>query len=228
MYKDFRQFKHEVTLSEGVYDPGIFKAFFMAGGPGSGKSYVAKKVTPGLGLKNVNSDNAFEIGLKKAGLSAKMPDSEAERRDPIRAVAKRVTGNAMDLYMKGRLGLVIDATARDLDVIRRQTANLIELGYDCYLIFVDTTLEVALQRNQERSRTVPEDIVRKSHATIQGNKPKLKQLFKQNYISINNDNATDDELNMAYKQVAKLVRKPVKNRTAKQWIENEIRKKKKR
>ena len=40
MYKDFRQFKHEVTLSEGVYDPGIFKAFFMAGGPGSGKSYV--------------------------------------------------------------------------------------------------------------------------------------------------------------------------------------------
>ena len=38
MYKDFHQFKHEVTLSEGVYDPGIFKAFFMAGGPGSGKS----------------------------------------------------------------------------------------------------------------------------------------------------------------------------------------------
>ena len=110
MYKDFKQFKHEVTLSEGVYDPGIFKAFFMAGGPGSGKSYVAKKVTPGL-------------GLKKAGLSAKMPDSEAERRDPIRAVAKRVTGNAMDIYIKGRLGLVIDATARDLDVIRRQTLN---------------------------------------------------------------------------------------------------------
>ena len=134
----------------------------------------------------------------------------------------------MDIYIKGRLGLVIDATARDLDVIRRQTAKLLELGYDCYLIFVDTTLEVALQRNQERSRTVPEDIVRKSHATIQGNKPKLKQLFKQNYISINNDNATDDELNMAYKQVAKLVRKPVKNRTAKQWIENEIRKKKRR
>ena len=28
-------------LLEGVYDPNIFKAFFMAGGPGSGKSYVA-------------------------------------------------------------------------------------------------------------------------------------------------------------------------------------------
>ena len=28
-------------LKEGVYDPGIFKAIFTAGGPGSGKSYDA-------------------------------------------------------------------------------------------------------------------------------------------------------------------------------------------
>jgi hypothetical protein len=31
--------KQEVT--EGVNDPGIFKAVFLAGGPGSGKTYVA-------------------------------------------------------------------------------------------------------------------------------------------------------------------------------------------
>ena len=29
-------------LTEGVYDKGILKAVFMAGGPGTGKSYVAK------------------------------------------------------------------------------------------------------------------------------------------------------------------------------------------
>ena len=27
-------------LTEGVYDKGIFKAVFMAGGPGSGKTYI--------------------------------------------------------------------------------------------------------------------------------------------------------------------------------------------
>ncbi len=32
-------------LQEGVYDPNIFKAFFLAGGPGSGKSYVVRKTT---------------------------------------------------------------------------------------------------------------------------------------------------------------------------------------
>ena len=31
-------------LTEGVYDPGIFKAVFTAGGPGSGKSYVATNI----------------------------------------------------------------------------------------------------------------------------------------------------------------------------------------
>ena len=31
-------------LNEGVYDKGILKAVFMAGGPGSGKSFVAKQL----------------------------------------------------------------------------------------------------------------------------------------------------------------------------------------
>ncbi len=39
----FEELKQE--LLEGVYDPGIFKAFFLAGGAGSGKSYSAEKAT---------------------------------------------------------------------------------------------------------------------------------------------------------------------------------------
>ena len=38
--------KSFTELLEGVYDPNIFKAFFMAGGPGSGKSYA---VMQGIG-----------------------------------------------------------------------------------------------------------------------------------------------------------------------------------
>ena len=78
-------------LQEGLYDPNIFKAFFMAGGPGSGKSYVVKKSTGGTGLKIVNSDEAFEKMLKKAGLSLKMPDDELIPRDKIRDKAKILT-----------------------------------------------------------------------------------------------------------------------------------------
>ena len=53
-YSDFK-----ITLKEGVYDPGIFKAFFLAGGPGSGKTFVTAQAFAGTGLKVVNSDSAF-------------------------------------------------------------------------------------------------------------------------------------------------------------------------
>ena len=43
-------------LSEGVYDPSIFKAFFLAGGSGSGKSYVVRRTTGGFGMKLINPD----------------------------------------------------------------------------------------------------------------------------------------------------------------------------
>ena len=78
-------------LQEGVYDPNILKAFFLAGGPGSGKSYVVQRSTGGLGMKIVNSDNAFEKLLKDAGLSLKMPDEEEKPRDVIRDRAKAIT-----------------------------------------------------------------------------------------------------------------------------------------
>ena len=43
----FNTFLEEEELTEGVYDPGILKAFFTAGGPGSGKSHVSGRA--GLG-----------------------------------------------------------------------------------------------------------------------------------------------------------------------------------
>ena len=81
--------KYFTELQEGIQDPNIFKAFFLAGGPGSGKSYVVRKTTGGSGLRIVNSDDAFELYLKKAGLSQKMPKSEEAPRDVERKRAKK-------------------------------------------------------------------------------------------------------------------------------------------
>ena len=91
--------KYFNELQEGVYDPNIFKAFFIAGGPGSGKSFVVRKTTGGLGLRVVNSDDAFEAQLKKANLSLKMPSSEAEPRDVVRGRAKQTTSARKSGYI---------------------------------------------------------------------------------------------------------------------------------
>jgi cytidylate kinase len=214
-------------IKEGLYDPGIFKAFFLAGGPGSGKTFVTKKITGGLGLKNVNSDTAFETALKKAGLSLDMPPDEEKERDEIRARSKRLTAKRLDLYIMGRLGLVIDSTARDTKKIEIGLSALKRLGYDCYMIFVNTSLDVALARNAKRDRKVPRDITIKSHKQIQANMGYLQRIFgMKNFVVIDNNEFNDDILEKSYKMIRKIVKKPIQNYAAKMWLKQELEKRK--
>ncbi|MDB4335795.1 ATP-binding protein [bacterium] len=213
-------------LQEGLYDPNIFKAFFLAGGPGSGKSFVTNNAFGGTGLKTINSDTAFERSLKKNGLSLKMPEDEAEARDIIRDRAKAMTGSQLDLSIKGRLGLVIDGTGRDYDKIKEQKALLDLLGYDCYMVFVNTSLEVALERNSKRERSVPEYITRKSWTQVQSNIGKFQNTFgMSNMIII--DNSKDDKelttvvMNKCTKAVRRLLSNKIKSYTAKRWMATE-------
>ena len=212
-------------LQEGVYDPNIFKAIFLAGGPGSGKSYVVRKTTGGSGLRVVNSDDAFEALLKKANLSLKMPDEETERRDVVRDRAKKLTDLKKKNYIEGRLGIIIDGTGAKADKIVRQMNSLRALGYECSMIFVNTSLDVALQRNSERPRSIPEKIVVDSWNNVQRNLGTFSQAFQRNLVVVDNNNATDDVLNKYWKQVSKLLNRKVTNGIAKKWIAMELSKK---
>jgi cytidylate kinase len=205
-------------LQEGVYDPNIFKAFFLAGGPGSGKSYVVRKTTGGTGLRVVNSDDVFEHMLKKAGLSLKMPDEELVPRDEIRARAKAVTKKRQENYIEGRIGLIIDGTGKDYGKIAKQATELKQIGYDVHMIFVNTSLDVALQRNANRPRSVQEPIVVKSWKDVQANIGKFSQYFRGNFVVVDNNDADEDVFVKVFKQVKGLLKKKVKNPQAQQWI----------
>ena len=215
-------------LQEGVYDPNIFKAFFVAGGPGSGKSFVVRKTTGGLGMKVVNSDDIFEKLLDKEGLSKKMPESEKEPRDIVRQRAKRLTAKKKENFIEGRLGLIIDGTGKDYDKIARQATKLKQLGYDVHMIFVNTSLDVALERNQKRDRTVPESVAIKSWNNVQRNIGKFSQYFRQNFVVVDNNDPLENDgmiFNSVFKQVKRLANKKVVNPVAQMWIKSELDKK---
>ena len=182
------------SLLEGINDPGVFKAVFMAGGPGSGKSLAAKKLGfLTMGLRPVNSDSSFEQGLKKAGLSLKMPEDEEEQRDAIRIHAKAMTGRRQDMYVKGRLGMVIDSTARDIKKIIVQKKLLEQLGYETAMVFVNTSLETALDRNRQRERSIPDKIVQDNHKVVRANMGKLQNTFgRSKFFILDNDGDTKD------------------------------------
>ena len=210
---------------QGVYDPNIFKAFFLAGGPGSGKSYVVRRTTGGLGMRVVNSDDAFEKLLKDADLSLKMPDSEEQQREPVRQRAKEITKAKQKNYINGRLGLIIDGTGKDYDKIAYQARQLETLGYDTHMIFVNTSLDVALERNAKRARSVPEQIVVNSWKTVQQNIGKFSNFFKGNFIIVDNNNAQEDILTDVFKRIKNLANQKIKNRRADKWIATELQKK---
>ena len=221
-----KKFDEIRNLNEGLYDPNIFKAFFLAGGPGSGKTFVTRGAFGGTGLRVINSDQAFENALKKNNLSLKMPDSESEARDMLRARAKATTDKTLDLSIKGRLGMVIDGTGRDYDKINLQTSLLKQLGYDCYMIFVNTSLDVALERNRRRERTVPEYITKNSWTKVQSNIGKFQNLFGMDSMIIVDNSKDDRELTTVTmgkvdKSVRRLLRNKVKSYTAKRWMASE-------
>jgi shikimate kinase len=210
-------------LQEGLNDPNIFKAFFLAGGPGSGKSYVVRKTTGGTGLQVVNSDDAFERYLEMAGLSKKMPSSEEKPRDVERARAKKVTKARQGGYIEGRLGLIIDGTGKDYDKIAAQSIKLKQLGYDTHMIFVNTSLDTALERNAKRERSVPESLAIKSWKEVQGNIGKFSQHFRQNFVVVDNTDSDEDVMTPVFKQIKGLLRKKVTSPLAKEWVYDQMR-----
>ena len=126
-------------ITEGVYDPNIFKAFFLAGGPGSGKSWVSERTLSGMGLKVINSDNAFSRALEKEKMSLNMATQDAKeiaRRDEIRTKAKARTGVQLKLALEGRLGLILDSTARDVSRIEQEANTMKHIGYDVHMVFI--------------------------------------------------------------------------------------------
>lgn len=225
------------VLNEGVDDPGILKCVFLAGGPGSGKSKVAGDLFgiaeissfSAAGYKLINSDTAFEAQLKKSGIDPKdLGKIEKENpelwkhitEDPNgqREKGKKITNAQRAFYEEGRLGMIVDGTGDDTAKIKRQKERAEALGYDCYMVFVNTSLEVAQARNAKRSRTLPADLVNTIWKECQHNLGAFQTMFSGNFRIIDNtkdgNNITDD----IQAAVDKFIRERLYNPIGKQWV----------
>jgi adenylate kinase family enzyme len=202
----------QADLDEGIHDPARRKAIFLAGGPGSGKSYVSKATTQGLGFKHVNSDDLFEKGLEKAGLEKTPENIYSPQGQSIRDRAKKSTAGREAQWAKGRLGLVIDGTGKDPDKIKAHSEKLRKMGYDTHMVFVNTSLETAQARNRQRDRTLPDDVVAQMHAQVQGNIGHFQQHFgSENMHVVDNDYADEMALHHVHKKIRAIASAPVRN-----------------
>lgn len=214
----------DVMLSEGLYDPAIFKAVFLAGGPGSGKSFMVKKTAlQALGFTIINSDAPFEALMRKLELDFKMPDSEKEQRDAARDLAKATTDRKQMLSIYGRLGLVIDGTGRDMEKIMKMRGHLAVKGYDSAMVFVNTDLKTALERNAKRERSVPVEVATTLWKDVQKNLGVFQRAFGQHFYIIDNSEGSDfeEQTNFVYKRLMEWTKQPPKNGVAQAWISDQ-------
>jgi predicted kinase len=216
--------KQSIT-KESVHENASFKAAVIVGGPGSGKSYMASKlysVPRGAsfgesGLKVINSDVPFEYLLKKNNIDAdltKLTPEEEERiigKSPssLRSTAQRIRDFQFSHHMKEGTGIMLDSTGENMDGVTRRIKSLQTHGYDVSVIFIDTPLEVALERNKNRDRKLPDDLVRAIHGVVRRNMEAFDpEELGVEFHTINNGAGTDAD-KVAADQIGRVIRQTV-------------------
>ena len=227
-------------LSEGVHDQGIFKAIFLAGGPGSGKDYVMNNTLDGQGLTEINSDKALEFLMDKEGLDKMMPVGETEKRNLVRGRAKNITELRQQLALLGRNGLIINGTGDDVTKTKNIKDQLEKLGYETSMLLVNTRDDISAQRNLERGqrggRAVPEPIRKEKWDNVQYARTEYAQMFGANYSEFDNSEdlreadpetvkAKKAELLSLFNKFKEFVAAPPQSQEAQFWTANELDKK---
>lgn len=222
----YNLFENNATqpLDEGPNDPHIFKAVFLAGGPGSGKSYVSSKLLSGTGLRVVNSDDIYEYLMNKQNLALDPETIFSPQGQEIRGKAKELTKKRRGHYLDGRIGIIIDGTGKDVAKVEAESEKLRELGYETMMLFVNTSLDIAQERNQQRPRKLDPKEVEKMWNAVQQNIMSFQQVFgASNFHVVDNSGGLEDpkraaQFNEVYRAVQKFINTPPKMPAAKAWL----------
>ncbi len=132
-----------------------------------------------------------------------------------------------ETYIDGRLGLVIDGTGKDVMKIGKIKEELAKIGYDNMMLFVNTSEEVAQQRNTQRARSIPAELVTKMWQQVQDNIMKFQQMFSAGrFFVVDNSGGLEDperaeNFAKVNRQIDKFLVQPPTKREAKKWIEDE-------
>lgn len=205
--KTFKQF-----LDESVNDKGIFKAVFVVGIPGAGKSYTISQLKGAISPKVVNTDRATEFLSQKFDI----PSNEQTWRSFFRDKTRQMTKDLLYNYLNGMLPLFVDGTSNDVSNVLGRAGILESIGYDVGMVFIDTALEVAQERAKKRGgeidRHVSPDFITKVHELSQQNKEYFKSKFSF-FKEVKNDpgELNDAALLSLFRQVSGFYTEPLEN-----------------
>lgn len=206
------------SITEGINDRGLYKAIFVCGIPGSGKSYTVSQISDGtVPLRVVNTDKLIEFYHRKGIIDMR---DKAQQRMKL-PDAKQTNEAQLVQYVNGMLPLIVDSTSASEQNIVRRRGLLQSLGYDTMMVWINVDLETALARAAGRERMVNPEFIQKSHELAEENKQYFAHQFSGSFIEVNNSGTEIDNSTMqaAAKAASKFLSGPLMNPTGRRNIE---------
>jgi len=214
---NLKELMSPLPLNESIYDKGLFKAVFFSGVPGAGKSYTINKITSGeISPRIVNTDKFIEFLSKKFGVDVNSDEYYSQFKEKVHTLNK----NQLSLYINEMLPLFVDGTSNSMESVFRREGILKSFGYDVGMVWINTDLNQAISRAQQRDRYVPVDFIKKVYNSLAENMVYYKSHFKF-FVEIKNSEGelTDSAINSAFKSTSNFFTSPVDNPVGKKNLE---------
>ena len=175
------------------------KVVFLVGAAGSGKSTLTNQ----LGFKEqgfnvINRDTELERLTKEAGFPADMskltPKQKSQWREMQYKAAEKSINDIAALRNKGK-GVVIDEAGSSEATIMRNLREFKKAGYDVQMVFTESSLDTALERNKNRTeRSLTDTTIKNSFEAVMKNKKRFSEMFKENFVEVNTNKLGINEM----------------------------------
>ncbi len=173
------------------------KAIILAGAPGAGKSFIIGDILNKFNLEVLNIDDIYTKELTKRGVSFDLKRADADARSQqakAMAFSKKEYDVAVDATIGEKKNIAIDGTAGSVKEVKKLVVKLKEAGYDIMMLYVYTSLEQSLERNEKRfeksegkDRSLPPSIVFRTWSSVTGNFDVYYNEFGNNFVAVVND-----------------------------------------
>lgn len=154
----------------GVYDKFDHSqpvAIFLTGGPASGKTHYKKEsLIPHHRFVDIDCD----------AIKEQLPEYDPGQPMYLHKESVDVAQRLLRHCVKEGRSFTYDSTGLDIYTIQAAAKEARGKGYHIAVHSVEVPVEVALERNQQRARKVPEDLVRSKHSEMDWAFRHLKRL----------------------------------------------------
>jgi len=173
----------------------------IAGGPGAGKSFITKNLINLDNVKNFNVDQVRVMTAKKLwgdeweeNISTpegyqKILDMTFTTSDPRNKTVKFLK-NFLEYERNQSVNVVYDAGGGQEQVMKDVHKLAKDGGFDTTLVYVRTPLELAQMRNDDRPRSLPNDMVAQYHQKVKDNMRNMIPIF-DNVWTVDNKELID-------------------------------------